>query len=440
MRERIKEVIEKLDDLSKAKQIKIVSHHDTDGITSAAIFARAMQRWHKKFDLEIVKNLEQEYIERLPEDKILIFLDLASGSLPYLGKKKTEVVIIDHHELPQEKIPDNIMMINPRLFNEENISGAGLCYLFAKTLSHQNTDLATLATIGMIGDQMEKNVSKTFNEIIQDAEVTVRRGLCLYPATRPLDKVLQYSSSIYIPGVTGSFSGTLSVLKESNIGKTSSNYKSLAELTEEEMSSLITAIMLRRVGEDIKADDLIGNLYLVKFFNKMEDARELSALINACSRMDQPYISLGFCLGNAEAKKAAEKIYIDYKQSISAALRYIEENDKITGKDYMIINARDKIKDTIIGTAASIISHSPLCSEGTIIVGMAYNEDKIKVSCRLSGKKGRNVREVLAQAASSITAEVGGHPEAAGCLISKEHEEIFTESLKKVLDVGLVKI
>jgi len=441
MLEQIKLAIENLDNLSKTKPIKVISHNDTDGITSASIFSRALQRWNKRFSIEIVKNLEKDYIKELPEDCILIFLDLGSGSLPELAEKKTEVFILDHHELASREIPKNITMINPQLYGKENISGAGICYLFAKQLSSGNYDLATLATIGMVGDQMEKELTKTYQEILQDADVTIKKGLLLYPATRPIDKVLEYSSSLYIPGITGSFAGTIALLRDAGLQKTQHGYKSLAEFTEEEMSNLITAIMLRKIHKSPEdAEKMVGNLYLIKFFNKLEDAREISALINACSRMDSPEIALSFCLGNKESRKKAEKIYLNYKQNIAAALRYINEMEKIEGKNYTIINAQDKIKDTIIGTTASIMSHSPLYPEGTIIIAMAYNQDKIKVSARLVGKKGRNVREVLTKATVPLKGEVGGHPGAAGCLISKEHEQTFTQTLQSILEVDLVKI
>ena len=116
------------------------------------------------------------------------------------------------------------------------------------------------------------------------------------------------------------------------------------------------------------------------------------------------------------------------------------ESEKISGKNYTIINAKDKIKDTIIGTVASIISHSPVYEKGTIIVALAYNEDKIKVSARIAGKQGRNVRDVLHKIVVPLGGEVGGHPEAAGCLISKEKEEHFIQELKRVLDIELIKV
>jgi len=434
----IKFAVEKLDILSKTKPIKVISHFDTDGITSAAIFSKALSRWNKKFSLQIVKGLEEQFINSLPENQILVFLDLASNSLDYLAKKNTDIFVLDHHEVTQ-KIPPNVTLINPSFLNEEQISGAAVSFLFAKAISQENKDLANLAVIGMVGDSNEKNMGKIYAEILNDSQTTLKKGLLLYPSTRPLDKALEYSSSPFIPGVTGSFKGVIELLREANIPQQNGKYKALYELTDEEMTSLITAIMLR-IPKNAEHEELIGNIFLIKFFNRLEDARELSALINACSRMDFPYVSLGFCLGNESLKKEAEKIYIEYKQNLVSALKYVTESEKISGKNYTIINAKDKIKDTIIGTVASIISHSPVYEKGTIIVALAYNEDKIKVSARIAGKQGRNVRDVLHQIVVPLGGEVGGHPEAAGCLISKEKEEHFIQELKRVLDIELIKV
>ncbi len=438
MRKAIAQVIQRIDELSSNKPIRVISHHDTDGITSAAIFSRALQRWNKKFTLQIVKGLDKGIIDSLSDKEILIFLDLASGSLNYLKEKNTQIFIFDHHELEQE-IPENVTMINPLLFNEEMCSGAALAYLFARELSEDNKDLASLAVLGMIGDMLDTNIGKLYSEIIKDAEVISKKGLLLYPSTRPLDKALEYSTSLYIPGVTGSFKGVLELLRDANIARGPNGFKSLSELTEEEMSRLLTSVMLRRVGDNVTGD-IVGIIYLLKFFNKLEDARELSAIVNACSRMGSPETAIGFCLGSRDAKKEAERIYLSYKQNIAAAMKYISETSKISGKNYTIINAQDKIKDTIIGTAASIMSFSPLYPEGTVIIAMAYDQDKIKISARLAGRKGRNVREILTKVVIPLKGEVGGHPNAAGGLISRDKESEFIDELKKVLEIELIKV
>src|SRR3989338_3432045 len=161
MIEKIKQAIDRIGFLSQKKCIKVISHFDTDGITSAAIFSRALERWGKKLSMKIVKGLDEKIINELPDDHVLIFLDLASGSLNYLKEKKTDIFIFDHHEIVQE-IPQNVMMINPLLEKHEIIFGSGICYLFAKILSERNKDMAPLAVIGMVGDSMEKDLGRTY--------------------------------------------------------------------------------------------------------------------------------------------------------------------------------------------------------------------------------------------------------------------------------------
>ena len=113
----------------------------------------------------------------------------------------------------------------------------------------------------------------------------------------------------------------------------------------------------------------------------------------------------------------------------------------------MILNAQDKIKDAIIGTICSMLSSSPTYEEGTVLVGMAYNEDKIKVSARIAGREGRNLKELMEKTIVEFKtdnpdslAEVGGHEKAAGCLIEAEKEEIFIEKLKKNLEVEVIRV
>jgi len=196
--------------------------------------------------------------------------DIETYTNKYLGNlknKKTDIIILDHHEIIQE-IPENVVMINPMLDKSDMLSGAGICYQFAKTLSSDNIDLSNLAVIGMVGDFMDKNIHKTFDEILKDSGTTIKKGLMLYPSTKPLDKTLEYSSNPYIPGVTGDYKGVVELLRDANIPRIDNKFKSLYELTEEEMANLVTAIALRGI-EQQKLYNHIGNLFLVKFSYKI---------------------------------------------------------------------------------------------------------------------------------------------------------------------------
>ena len=296
----------------------------------------------------------------------------------------------------------------------------------------------------MIGDRHESTLSKTNQQIIKDTkDLTIKKGLVLYPATRPLRRALEYSTSPYIPGVTGNGEKVLELLRETNIPP----QKSLLDLNEEEMSRLITSIMIRKAQHN-KSENIVGNLYILKFFNTKEDVREISVLINACSRLGFSDIAISYCLENEKAKAMALEIYTKYKQELVAGLRLAEKMDKIKGKGFVILNAKDEIKDAIVGTICSMLSSSLDYEEGTVLIGMAYNQDKIKVSARIVGRNNeKNLKQVLEKTIEKFKqtnpkslAEVGGHQHAAGCLIEKDKEQEFIETLKKSLEIEIMKI
>ena len=449
MQKEVNQFVKEFLEYSKDKPIRIISHYDTDGITSAAILIKTLKRLDKKFTVRIVKGLEEdtikEELKRQPKE-VVLFSDLASGSLDYFQNIQEPIFIIDHHEIHKEKLTDKIKIINAHLTDnpkDNEATGAGLCYLFAKTISPENQDLSSLAVIGMIGDRHESNLSKVNQQITNDAHnLQMRKGLVLYPATRPLRRALEWSTSPYIPGVTGSGPGAMEILRETGI----SYNKSLLDLNEEEMSKLITAVMIRRAQHG-KVEDILGNLYILKFFNTKEDVREISVLINACSRLGYSDVAIAYCLENEKAKVRALDIYTEYKQELVSGLKIAEKMDKIKGKGFVILNAKDQIKDAIVGTICSMLSSSPTYDEGTILIGMAYNKDKIKVSARIVGSEGRNLKEVLEKTVTAFKtdnpetiAEVGGHHFAAGCLVEKEKESLFIEALKKELEIEIVKI
>ncbi len=437
LEERINQVVQEFLEKSRDKEIQVISHFDTDGITSAAIMVQALKRLDKKFSLKIVKSLEEQFIYDLPKNKLILFLDLASGSLNHIEESRLEdIFILDHHEISQE-IPKKVIMINPELHDRQKISSSCLTYLFCKEMDSKNKEFAKLAILGMIGDLLENDIDKLNNGILDDGEIKRKRGVKIYPSTRPLNKTLEFCSNPYIPHVTGDTKGVLELLREIGLTSVNGKYKSLIELDEEEMEKLVTAIVLRNPKSK---EGIIGDIFLIKLFNKLEDARELSARINACSRFGESETALLLCMEIPAAKKKAESIHAKYKQQLLSGLKFTSEAKKIEGKKFVIINAKNNVKDTMIGTIASILSNSPLYEEGTIITTMAYYDDKIKVSSRIVGRNTRNVREILSSVVGKTGGEVGGHNNAAGCIISQNKEKEFLELLKKNLELEMIKI
>lgn len=416
-------------EVSEDKEILVISHFDTDGITSAGIMVHALQRLDRKFSLKIIKNLDKDFICKLPKDKVVLFLDLASNSFSdIVGAELDNVFIIDHHEIVQE-VPENIFIINSELHSGYKISASSLVYLFCLELGKENKDLAKLAILGMIGDCLEKEVDKLNHGILEDGEIQRQRGLMIYPATRPLNRALEFSSQPFIPEVTGNIKGVLELLREVGLSPINGQYKSLVDLSEEEMEKLVTAVMLR--NPNFKNNDLIGDIFLIKFFGKLEDARELSAKINACSRSGKSSVAVRFCMENLKVKKEIDSIHMKYKQELISAIKYANDEEKVEVGNLIVLNSGNNIKETMIGTIASILSHSSKMMLGKIIVVLGNYEDKVKVSARVVGKSDYNLREILGSVIDVIGGEVGGHKNAAGCVILQEKEKEFLEMLEK---------
>ncbi len=437
------------------KPIKVISHYDADGITSAAIMIKVLTHFDAMFCVSIVNNLTSEKVEELKKESskysIMLFLDLASRYLKQLDKFNCKVFVIDHHEIDMKEAIEiqNVHILNQHLteWKNESISASGLCYFVARHMYADEQSLK-LALIGLVGDVMDKNISKLSNELLQEAkkskEIIIKRGLTIFSATRPLHKSLEFSQEIFIPGVTGTATGVANFLKSLNIEwKTNGNYRTLLDLDENETSRLVTAIMLKRLehGKDI---DIIGNIYIVKMFNQLIDAREVSSLLNACGRLEKPDVAIAYCLGCSKAKQEADAIYASYRYELIKALEWVNSiKNNITYDGYVVINAKNKIKASLIGVIAGIIAHSGMFQAGTPIIALAYDNDKIKVSARIAGSddsKGLNLRVLMDKLSKKVPIETGGHEKAAGGLLSIHHEQDFLQELHTLLSMEVSSI
>ena len=448
-KESIKKAAELFKKIDKNKTIRLVSHLDCDGICACSILIKALNNENRKYSVSIVQQLNKEVIDELSNEKneCIIFSDLGSGQLMNINKffKGKNVFILDHHELEKGDVNSNITHINPHLFKIDGgseISGSGVVYLFAKYLNEKNSSLAHLAVIGAIGDIQEKNGFLNLNaEILADAvknkKINVKTGLRAFGIqTRPIHKVLEYTSDPYIPGVSGSESGAIQFLHQIGINpKREKGWKTISQLNDEETKKLITGIIMNRLNEDTP-EDVLGNIYILndeKEGSPLKDAKEFSTLLNSCGRLKNASLGIGTCLGDRKIKQKAIENLARYKREIVKSLRWYGENKNnghiLKGKGYMIINAKDNIKSTIIGTLASILSKSKELEDGTFIMSMAYTEDNtIKASLRIAAKEnGIDLREIVKRITSDIHgAEAGGHINAAGAVfpINKENEFI----------------
>ena len=454
----VKKAVEMFNSWDKTKTIRVISHLDADGISAAAILINVLNKENRKYSISIVPQLNREKIAEFSRENYpyFIFTDLGSGQMKDLNGilRGKEIIILDHHNLDEAEAGKNITQINPHLFGidgSKEISGAGVAYLFAKAMDNKNLEFAHIAIVGAIGDvQEEKGEFLHLNKmVLEDAiknnRIQVKKGLRLFGMqTKPLHKALEYSTDPYIPGVTGSESGAIQFLNQIGIDpKNGNNWKKAVHLNEEEMKRLVTGIIMKRLNET-KPEDVLGNIYLLtneEEESPTKDCREFATLLNACGRMEKASFGIGTCLGIKKDIQRALQTLNDYKKEIVGAINWYNDNkdknkDIINGDGLIIINAKDNISPTIIGTLASIISKSNHFPRKTYVLSLARTlEGTTKVSLRLGGNHTSDIdlRNVIKDITLTAGGEAGGHKNAAGALINTGSEEKFIEIACEIL-------
>jgi len=456
-KEDIKKVVNEFKKIDKKEVIRVISHLDSDGISAASIMIQCLINDGRKYSISIIQQIKKEVLESLAREqyKYFIFTDIGSGAITdieNLFKEKT-VFIIDHHEPEKTEIKSkNIFFVNPHKFGIDGgkeVSGAGVVYLFASCLDKKMEEFAHIAIIGAIGDMQENRGFERINKeilktAIEKGKIKVIKGLRLFGAqTKPLHKVLEYCTDPYIPDVSGSESGAIQFLNNIGINpKNGKGWKKVTHLSKDEMKNLVTGVILKRLDEK-NPEDVLGNVYILreeKEESPTKDAKEFSTLLNACGRLDKASLGIGVCLGDEIIKKKAVQLMTEYKREIVNSLKWYDNNKTSNfvtkGNGYVIINAQDKIRSTLIGTLASILSKSNNSNEKFIMSMAQLIDGTTKISLRMCGaNNGMDLKEIIVEIIKDMpNCEAGGHANAAGALISTDMEDNFIQKAKVVLE------
>lgn len=441
--------------IQKKETIRIVGHLDADGICASAIFINAMIKLNKKYALTILPTITEETLSQLKNEseKHFVFVDLGSGSLDIVGKTldNKKIILLDHHHPQSDNKYDNILQINPHLFGidgSNEISGAGVVFLFTQELT-DNTEMSRIAIVGAIGDIQEKEGFKMLNKEILDIAIKnnlieVKKGLKFFGSqTRPIYKLLQYSSDIIIPDVTGSESGAIKFILSLGIDpKNKKGWKKLSDLTENEQKKLIAAIVMQ--SKDSTPEGIFANNYLLineEGDSPFRDAKEFATLLNSCGRLGKASIGIGACLNDKKMKNLAIENLSSYRREIVNAINWYKDNPNkiIKKKNCIIINAEEEVMPTMIGTLGSMLSKSPDIEKNMFILGLARNDDNTtKISLRITGNPDHvNLKEIIQTIIEKINnGSSGGHVFASGAVIDTDYEEKFIDAAIEILEAS----
>jgi single-stranded-DNA-specific exonuclease len=435
--------------------IRIVTHNDSDGVAAGGILSQMAMRLGVGFKTTCEKRVDDDTVASVAAEKppLVLFSDLGSGYLDIIKKhlEGSDVIVLDHHIYQDDSAP-NIVHINPMIHGLDGargISGAGVSYLFTKAVDNRNVDLSPLGIVGALADQQDKGEKKSLlglNTLIEaDAKeadlLDTSVDLIFYGyETRPVARACAYTTTPFIPGLSGREDQCLALLKEAGIEpKREGRWRALRDLSEDEKRSLFSALTKHMVHEGCDSEsvhDLVGTIYTLKgeeAWTPMRDGREYASLLNACARMGRPSLGLCICMGDRdEALREAEATLDDYRKKIGEYLDWVRQGDRIREREniYTLI-AQSDIDDRIIGVVASILLSTGLLKKPKPIVATAQTDGGLlKISARATedmAGKGLHLGDVMMKAAEPFVGRGGGHDIAAGAFIPREAEKQFLE-------------
>jgi len=425
-------------EIRKAEKIRIISHYDCDGLCSAAILKKALEREGKEFSIEIAKQVDTELISKLEnaEEDLLIFSDLGSGYLEFLEKINKRIIVLDHHQPSKEMISKNIEHINPTLENKI-LCGAGIAFLLATKLDISNKDLVDLAIVGAIGDNQvfegeNKNLVTYAKRL---GRIRIQKGLNVFGwVNRPLHKALVYSN---IHPFYRDESKVVQFLSDIGINliDDSGNFRSMLDLSEREKLILHEELLKEILANGGKIPENIFKkaIILENYPKIISDASELATILNACGRLERYEDSFSILEGDVSL---VEEIMFEYKKRIKRYLDWVEMNKlnfPISEKGFYIV-AKDNIHENFIGTITSICLSSNMVKKDVILGFANTSNGEVKISARKKQSFNVNLGELISRVCEEFGGFGGGHKEAAGGSIPAGKEYAFIKIFDSLIN------
>jgi single-stranded-DNA-specific exonuclease len=168
----------------KPKETIIIHHDDADGLCSAAITQKALEREGIRAKTFCLEKVYAEVIADIHSKtgQTIFYVDIGSSHADLISEYNSGrnlTIILDHHDPKMPKDP-KVLDLNLENFGfrgETDFSGATCCYLFAKALNEKNYDLGYLALVGSceIPDGF-KAINKIVLEESLKAGVVLKKG------------------------------------------------------------------------------------------------------------------------------------------------------------------------------------------------------------------------------------------------------------------------
>lgn len=452
----------------------IVAHHyDADGIAAGSIVSISLTRkdiehstlMKSKFDFDACIELKNLALSQ-NQPREIILTDFGSGQLDlvksHLIDSGLKVAILDHHQ------PSKIAIdFDSNLFKQVNccLNGfdggisacaATTCFSSFCPVSEDsaqtsiNLDLVPIAIAGAVGDMQD--LSGSFKDInlkilelaLNSNKIKLSTDLKIPGKSQDLVRFLAYCQQPPIAKIFSDLSLSSKLVCQLINCKPEDNPYELTylSLTEEQRKVFATGLIefcLKNGMEEESVKQLLGPTYRIinsTNFSTIDDVGELSLLLNACGRTNEPQVAFSLCKNEQSALISAKKILSEYYQSIFESINFARHHCDDLGA-YYLVDGRGVISDYSIGSVIGAMIASKTLPLNKPILGLSEDlSGKIKVSSRANKvllDKGVNLDFVMRESSKIVGGVGGGHKVAAGAIIDSATQNEFLKTAARII-------
>ena len=426
--------------IEKDSIIRIISHNDADGISSAAVIANALAEEDVQFHTTIIPRLREDIVNQLRSEKydLFVFSDMGSPFIKEFNSYKHDVIVADHHQVNDVEAESNVVHVNPHLFGidgSKDLSGAGSTYLSIRDLDKKH--LAHLALVGAFGDMQGQDGFKGVNKLILDDAINsgtleIHEGLKIVSkSSEPIFKSLAYTFSPPLPGISGDLEGSREFLERMNL----SYGIKFTDLEDEEKDLLKDALVNINPA-------IFGDCYTVpKEIPLLRDLEEYAYILDACGKNKKQGLGLSIALGEKDqALDAALKLQRQYRDQIVKGLEWVKKEGAQQLNSIQYLYSEDKVLKSVMGTIASIAISVELLDGSKPVIGMSRFHKDVKISGRTTREmvaKGVNLGRALQDSSNNFGGTGGGHDIAAGAMVPYESKDNFLHLVDEMVEYQL---
>lgn len=415
--------------------IQVFSHFDADGVSSAAIIAKALLRAGKEFRVTLFTTLNDYNMNviRAAKADCIIISDLGASYIDQLDEMDMPVVVLDHHTIISEA--KRVVYANPHLYGIDGMTsgcGATMCLLFAVTLDERNWDLVQVAFAGIAGDRQHINGVSGLNVyLLEEGE---KRGFIkrspgsLIPSGNLMSRLF-LDTDPYIRGVSGDVEGVAKLLEDAGIP----NDKSYSDLDEEEKRRLASLIAVKMTAQGVQLssmNEVARDRYDLKDWGM--DAEHLASLLNSCGRAGIGGVGISAGMGDERCLRMAAETDEASSRDLVQAMKDLDDRGLKQMKHFQWF---DSTESRFTGMLCGVSMQS-IADPDKPTIGLNRSGDPVNLSSRgMWGQleRGIDLAVAMREACASVGGAGGGHKIAAGGSVPSDMVDKFLENLDEIL-------